>query len=62
MRLDGPGTYQYYFLGKKAKEYSVSISASNDWYYAKLFSIEKAKISTSAVLHLLAPQKEADTE
>lgn len=62
LTLDGPGTYQYYPLGKKNTEYNVSISASNDWYYAKLYSIHRGLMSTIASLHLLSPQKEADTE
>lgn len=62
MTLDGPGTYQYYPLGKKKPEYDVSISASNDWYYAKLYSIHGGRMSTIASLHLLSPQKEADTQ
>lgn len=61
-RLDGPGTYEYYPLGKKSQEYSVSISAPNDWYYAKLFSFDRGVDSTVASLHLLSPQKAADTE
>lgn len=62
MRLDGPGTYQYFPLGKKGEEYNVSIGASNDWYYAQLYSFEKKIQSTVASLHLLSPQKQADTE
>lgn len=62
MRLDGPGTYQYYPLGKKTDQYSVSLSAPNDWYYAKLSSVSKNVESTATSLHLLSPQKHADTE
>lgn len=62
MRLDGPGTYEYYPLGKKSQEYSVSISAPNDWYYAKIYSFDKGINSTMVSLHLLSPQKSADTE
>lgn len=62
MRIDGPGTYQYVPLGKKKEEYNVSLSANNDWYYAKLSSIKENVSSTSASLHLLSPQRESDVE
>lgn len=62
MRLDGRGTYRYYPLGKKSEEYTVSIPAPNDWYYSKLYSVIGDTNSTIASLHLLSPQKEADTE
>ncbi|MBP9812037.1 hypothetical protein KBC86_01535, partial [Candidatus Gracilibacteria bacterium] len=61
-RLDGPGTYEYYPLGKKSAEYNVSLSIPNEWYYARLFSMDKNIKSTIASLHLLSPQKEADAE
>lgn len=62
MRLDGMGTYEYYPLGKKSKEYAVSLAAPNDWYYARLFSVDKNQSSTAASLYLLSPQNAADTE
>lgn len=62
MRLDGPGTYEYRPLGQKSQEYSVSLSAPNDWYYARLFSIDENRESTAVSLRLLSPQKEADTQ
>lgn len=40
----------------------MSLPAPNDWYYAKLSSINKNTTSTTASLNLLSPQREADTE
>lgn len=62
MRLDGPGTYQYLALGKKSEKYNVSLSAPNDWYYARISSVEKDVQSTTVSLNLLSPQRQADTE
>lgn len=62
MRLDGPGTYQYLALGKKSPKYNVSLSAPNDWYYARISSVEKDVQSTTVSLNLLSPQRQADTE
>ena len=62
LRLDGPTDYRYYPLGKRMEEYSVSLPASNGWYYAKLFSIEKDTNGTAVSLRLLAPQQESDTD
>ncbi len=62
MQLDGVGTYEYYPIGKKQEEYNVSLSAPNDWYYARLSSVEKDTNGTVVSLNLLSPQREADTE
>ncbi|NCP76955.1 hypothetical protein GW830_02325 [bacterium] len=62
MRLDGPGTYNYYPLGTKAEQYAVSLSAPNDWYYSKLSSFQNDTNSTILSLNLISPQKQADKE
>ena len=62
VRLDGPVVYEYYPLGNKSKDYHVSLAATNDWYYARMYSFAHDISSTIASLTLLSPQEQADTE
>jgi len=62
MRLDGNSVYEYYPLGTKSNTYNASLSATNSWYYSRLYSFDHNTSSTIALLTLLSPQIQADTE
>jgi hypothetical protein len=61
-RLSGPAEYETSDLGTPAKDYSVSISVQNDWYYSRLSTENSAETTTKASLTLLSPQIQADSE
>lgn len=62
VRLDGPVAYEYYPLGAKDVDYSVTLPTQNGWYYAELYSFSTGIRGTVAQLKLLAPQRAADNE
>ena len=60
--MKGLVSYEYYPLGDRSEEYHVSFATENDWYYSRISSFSGGRMSTSASLDLLSPQKEADSE